>query len=99
MGKLALSEAATEDDMVRMAALVKEALNAGALGFSSSRASTHVTPDDTPVASRIAEWEEIDRIMAAMAELDSGIFQVGPDIASGARNSAFLDRMRQLALQ
>lgn len=99
MGKRALSEAATEDDMARMAAAVQEALKAGALGFSSSRASTHVTPDDTPVASRIAEWQEIDRILAAMAELDSGIFQVGPDIGSGPRHRAFLARLRQLALQ
>jgi N-acyl-D-amino-acid deacylase len=98
MGERALSEAATEDDMTRMAAAVQEALKAGALGFSSSRASTHVTPDDTPVASRIAEWEEIDRIMAAMAELDAGIFQVGPDIASGKRHRAFLDRLRKVAL-
>ena len=99
MGKRALTEAATEDDMARMAAAVKEALKAGAMGFSSSRASTHVTPDDTPVASRIAEWEEIDRIIAAMAELDAGIFQVGPDIASGARHRAFLDRLRKVALE
>jgi N-acyl-D-amino-acid deacylase len=99
MGKRALTEAATEDDMVRMAAAVTEALKAGAMGFSSSRASTHVTPDDTPVASRIAEWEEIDRIIAAMAELDAGIFQVGPDIASGARHRAFLDRLRKVALE
>src|SRR5215218_7932352 len=98
MGKRALSEKATEDDMVRMAASVQDALKAGAMGFSSSRASTHVTPDDTPVASRIAEWEEIDRIIAAMAELDAGIFQVGPDIASGARHRAFLDRLRKVAL-
>ena len=98
MGKRALSERATEDDMVRMAATVKEALRAGAMGFSSSRASTHVTPDDTPVASRIAEWEEIDRIIAAMAELDAGIFQIGPDIASGAAHRAFLARLRQVAL-
>ena len=68
------------------------------MGFSSSRASTHVTPDDTPVASRIAEWEEIDRILAAMAELDAGIFQIGPDIASGARHRVFLERLRKLAL-
>ncbi|MBM3651173.1 MAG: amidohydrolase family protein [Alphaproteobacteria bacterium] len=85
--------------MAGMAAAVKEALKAGALGFSSSRASTHVTPDDTPVASRIAEWQEIDRIIAAMAELDAGIFQIGPDIASGARHRAFLDRLRQVALR
>lgn len=99
MGRRALSEAATEDDMKRMAALVQEALKAGAMGFSSSRASTHVTPDDTPVASRIAEWEEIDRIVAAMAELDTGIFQVGPDIASGERHRAFLERLRHVALR
>ncbi len=99
MGKRALSEKATEQDMADMARTVQEALKAGALGFSSSRASTHVTPDDTPVASRIAEWEEIDRIMAAMAELDTGIFQVGPDIASGARHRVFLARLRQVALQ
>jgi N-acyl-D-aspartate/D-glutamate deacylase len=98
MGKRAFTEKATEDEMVRMAGLVKEALKAGAMGFSSSRASTHVTPDNTPVASRIAEWEEIDRILAAMAELDAGIFQVGPDIASGPAHRAFLARLRELAL-
>ncbi|WP_422014327.1 N-acyl-D-amino-acid deacylase family protein [Reyranella sp.] len=98
MGKRAFTEAATEDEMVRMADLVKEALRAGAMGFSSSRASTHVTPDNTPVASRIAEWEEIDRILAAMAELDAGIFQVGPDVASGPAHRAFLARLRELAL-
>lgn len=98
MGRRALSEKATEEDMTRMAAAVQEALKAGAMGFSSSRASTHVTPDDTPVASRIAEWEEIDRIVAAMAELDAGIFQVGPDIASGPAHRAFLARLREVAL-
>jgi N-acyl-D-aspartate/D-glutamate deacylase len=98
MGKRALSEAATEEDMSRMARAVQEALKAGALGFSSSRASTHLTPDDTPVASRLAEWQEIDRIIGAMAELDAGIFQIGPDIASGPRHRAFLERLRQVAL-
>jgi N-acyl-D-amino-acid deacylase len=99
MGKRALTETATEDDMVAMTRMVQEALKSGALGFSSSRASTHLTPDDTPVASRLAAWEEIDRILAAMAELDDGIFQVGPDIASGARHRAFLDQLRKSAIK
>src|ERR1700759_1290562 len=38
MGKRALSEKATDEDMTRMAQAVQEALKAGALGFSSSRA-------------------------------------------------------------
>jgi N-acyl-D-aspartate/D-glutamate deacylase len=34
-----------------------------------------------------------------MAELDAGIFQIGPDIASGARHRAFLARLRDAALR
>ena len=98
MGNRALTEPATDDDIARMAAAVQEAVRAGAMGFSSSRAGTHVTPDDTPVASRIAEWREIDALVGAMAELDAGIFQIGPDVSSGPRQRAFLERLRQVAL-
>ncbi|MFI5031241.1 MAG: amidohydrolase family protein, partial [Reyranellales bacterium] len=98
MGRRALSEKATEEDMTRMARAVQEALKVGALGFSSSRASTHLTPDDTPVASRLAEWEEIDRIIGAMAELDAGIFQIGPDISGGDAQKACLEQLRKIAL-
>ena len=98
MGERALSEAATGDDLAAMRAAVTEALRAGAMGFSTSRATTHVTPDDTPVPSRIAEWSEIDALVGAMAELDAGIFQIGPDISGGAAQRAFLDRLRRVAL-
>lgn len=99
MGARALTEAATEDDLKRMIAAVKEAIRAGAMGFSSSRAGTHITPDDTPVASRIAEWREIDALVGAMADLDAGIFQVGPDVSTGPSQITFLDRLRQVALE
>jgi N-acyl-D-aspartate/D-glutamate deacylase len=99
MGKRALSEKATEDDVARMVAAVKDAIRAGAMGFSSSRAGTHVTPDDTPVASRIADWSEIDALVGAMAELDAGIFQVGPDVSSGPSQRIFLERLKRVALE
>jgi N-acyl-D-aspartate/D-glutamate deacylase len=99
MGARALSEKATDDDLARMTAAVREAIRAGAMGFSSSRATTHVTPDDTPVASRIADWSELDQLVGAMAELNAGIFQVGPDISGGEAQRRFLARLKQLALQ
>jgi N-acyl-D-aspartate/D-glutamate deacylase len=99
MGERALSEAATEDDIRAMEAAVRAALEAGAMGFSTSRASTHTTPDGSPVASRIAEWQEIDRLVGAMGALGAGIFQVGPDVSGGAAQRAFLDRLRQVALE
>ena len=99
MGKRALSERATEDDLARMAAAVQEAIRGGAMGFSSSRATTHVTPDDTPVASRIADWSEVDRLVGAMAELNAGIFQIGPDTSGGAAQRTFLARLKRVAVE
>jgi len=99
MGKRALTEKATEGDLTRMVAAVKEAVRAGAMGFSSSRATTHVTPDDTPVASRIADWSELDRLVGALADLNAGVFQIGPDISGGEAQRRFLTRLKQLAVE
>ncbi|MDP6707118.1 MAG: amidohydrolase family protein [Alphaproteobacteria bacterium] len=99
MGERALEEAASEDDLRAMGAAVEEALEAGAIGFSTSRATTHVTPDDRPVASRIAEWEELDHLVGIMAKRNAGIFQIGPDVSGGAAQREFLDRLRRVALE
>lgn len=99
MGRRALEQTANDDDLRLMENAVKEALRCGALGFSTSRATTHVTPEGSPVASRIADWHEIDRLVGAMAELDAGIFQIGPDISGGAAQREFLDRLRLVALE
>ena len=99
MGERALSDAATEDDIRAMEAAVKEALKAGAIGFSTSRSTTHETPDGTPVASRVAEWTEIDRLAGAMGALGAGILQAGPDVSGGAAQRAFLERLRQVAIE
>ena len=98
MGRRAVTDEATDEEISRMARIVQEGIKAGAMGFSTSRTHTHLTPDGTPVASRVAAWEEIERIVAAMAELDAGIFQAGPDILSRTENAAFLERMRHFAL-
>jgi N-acyl-D-aspartate/D-glutamate deacylase len=65
---------------------VEEAIRAGAMGFSSSRSTTHVTPDNTPVPSRIADWTEVDRLVGVMGRLGSGIFQVAPTSRAGRRS-------------
>ncbi len=98
MGKRALTDRANAEEIGRMAQIVQDALRAGALGFSSSRTHTHFSPDGTPVASRIAGWDEIEGIVAAMAQLGAGIYQTGPDILTRADNRAFLECMRHLAL-
>lgn len=98
MGKRALTEKATEADLKQMRDAVRQAMHAGALGLSTSRANTHMTPDGSPVASRIADWNEIETLVDVLAELDAGIFQVGPDISSGAAQRACLAQLRKIAL-
>ena len=98
MGKRALDQVATEEDLAAMAFHVQEALKAGAIGFSTSRSPTHITPDGTPVPSRIAEWRELEHLVSAMAELNTGVFQIGPDIGSGAHARAFYQELRKVCL-
>ena len=98
MGERALSETANEDDLRDMGASISEALKAGALGFSTSRASTHVTPDGSPIASRIADWTEIDYLVDVMAQHNRGIFQIGPDTSSGEAHKTFLARLKKVAV-
>jgi N-acyl-D-aspartate/D-glutamate deacylase len=99
MGRRGLEERADEDDLRRMEQAVEEAVRVGAMGLSTSRATTHVTPDGSPVASRIADWEEIDRLVGAMAAVNAGIFQIGPDISGGEAQRVFLERLRRVALE
>jgi N-acyl-D-amino-acid deacylase len=98
MGRRALSDEASDEEIRAMARLAQDAIRAGAIGVSTSLTHTHLTPDGTPVASRVAAWQEIEQIVAAMAGLGTGIFQVGGDIVSHGANLAFLERMKHLAL-
>ena len=98
MGDRALTETANEDDLKHMGDSVSEALGAGALGLSTSRASTHVTPDGSPIASRIADWSEIDYLVDVMAQRNHGIFQIGPDVSSGEAHKTFLNRLQKIAV-
>ena len=98
MGDRALDQEAGEDDLKLMANLVQEALQVGAMGLSSSRATTHIRPDGGPVASRIASWAEIAHLVHAMADLNAGIFQVGPDVSGGEAQRACLDELAKIAV-
>ncbi|MFT5445713.1 MAG: N-acyl-D-amino-acid deacylase [Gammaproteobacteria bacterium] len=97
MGKRALTDLATGDDLKHMRHAVQEALRAGAVGFSTSRANTHVTPDGTPVASRIGDWNEVATLAGAMGELGAGIMQLGPDVSGGEAHRACLAEVAKIS--
>lgn len=72
-------EPATEDDTARMAALVKEALEAGALGFSTSRTEKHRDKHGEHTPTYKAEAMELNGIAEAMREANKGVIQLIAD--------------------
>lgn len=67
MGDRARSEVATERDIERMVAELRDALAAGAIGFATSRGPNHVDGYGDPVPSRLAEEDELKALVGACA--------------------------------
>jgi N-acyl-D-aspartate/D-glutamate deacylase len=76
MGERAFAEAAGEADLAAMERELRDAIRAGAIGFTTSRSPAHETPDGRPVASRVATWDEVRRLVGAMGELNAGLFEL-----------------------
>ncbi len=76
MGEAALERAAGTDEIAAMAAIVREAMAAGALGFATSTAPQHNGWGGRPMPSRLAGDEEFDALLGAMAESGRGLFML-----------------------
>lgn len=101
MGERAFEQEASEDEVKHMQALVKEAMHAGAIGFSTSRTFNHTTADDKPVASRLANWEEVRAIVNAVGETGKGVFEIAGEAPgrNPERIREYHDRLRDLAVE
>lgn len=76
-------EPATPQDLAAMRALAKEAIEAGALGFASSRLTIHKTESGSPIPSYDAAREEIEEIARGVVDGGGGLLQFVPDIPAG----------------
>jgi len=91
MGEEATERAATVAEIAQMHALVRSAIDAGAIGFATSKAPTHVGYAGRPVPSRAADLAEVRALTDALREAGRGVVQatVGPGL--------FFDEFAQLA--
>jgi len=96
MGQRAFTDEATEADMKAMVHHLKEAMRAGAYGFSTTRSVNHQTSDDKPVASRLATWAEFDALVHAMGEMGTGMVEVAGE-PSGADSEKAIKYYNDLA--
>ena len=97
MGERAFDEEAGEDDLKTMAAHVTEAIQAGAIGFSTSRSPSHLTSDDRLVASRVAPFSEVEALVRAMGKVGAGIFQLAMERGDSEYMKDFYNRLADLS--
>ncbi|MDA0788087.1 MAG: amidohydrolase family protein [Proteobacteria bacterium] len=101
MGERAFEEEASEDQVRRMQDIMREAMAAGAVGFSTSRTFNHQTADDRPVASRLANWDEVRAIVNAVGESGKGVFELAGEAPgrNPERLREYHCRLRDLAVE
>jgi N-acyl-D-amino-acid deacylase len=75
MGEDAVERDATPEEVAAQRDLLREALEAGALGFATSKAATHIGYDGKPVPSRLAQPEEIFAIAEALGQVPNAVMQ------------------------
>ena len=77
-------DTATGMDIDAMSKIVADGLRAGALGMSFGRTAGHRSASGEPVPGTYSEEDELAALMAAMAEVGSGVLQVVPAGVGGA---------------
>ncbi len=86
-------EPATEADIAAMAAIAQKAVEAGALGFSTSRTLNHRTSDGQPTPTLTAGEDELTGIARGLAAAGKGVLQVVSDFVEPREEFAMLRRI------
>jgi N-acyl-D-aspartate/D-glutamate deacylase len=91
------NDVATAEDVSQMADIVKEGIQAGALGFTTSRTELHTTREEIAMPGTYADEDELLGIGNAIGELGGkGIFGVVSDFNDWEKE---MDWMKRLSLQ
>jgi N-acyl-D-aspartate/D-glutamate deacylase len=93
--RAARHDRATPEDMRRMRELAREAIAAGALGFSTSRSLNHRGSDGALTPSYDAVTEELVEIAMGLKDAGAGVLQVISDLEDTAREFGIMRRMME----
>jgi N-acyl-D-amino-acid deacylase len=105
MGPRAFEQQASHDDLGAMEHELLDALDAGAIGFTSSLSTGHKLPepDNRPVASNHASWEELSQLVCLMGTTGRGIFEYAREREARSPDATvrkpFNDRLLDLAVK
>jgi N-acyl-D-amino-acid deacylase len=76
LGEESMERAATPDETARIAALLREAMDAGAFGFTTTNAAQHIGYQGRPLACRNASRDELTAYANVLRDLGRGTIEV-----------------------
>jgi len=82
----------TGEEVERMASLTREALEAGALGFTSSRTVVHTGKDGRTVPGTVAGTAEMESISRVIGEVGHGVVEIIDDYLHDEEELAWIER-------
>jgi N-acyl-D-aspartate/D-glutamate deacylase len=95
----ARNEKPTPEEIEAMAAIVKEGIEAGALGFSTSRTLLHRAVDGEPVPGTFAGEDELLGIGRVLGDLGRGVFEMASDLAPEGKELAWVEKLSAMTGQ
>src|SRR5262245_2562085 len=93
MGEEAVERQASAEEISKMRQLVREGMEAGAVGFSTNQNPRHISEDKNPVASRLASDEELGSLLDVLAEMNTGLVQLSGGGADARGRIAYAAQM------
>lgn len=90
MGERAVGEEATEEEIAEMVALLRQSLEEGGLGFSSTISPTHNDFDGNPVPSRHATREEMITLASQVRDFEGTVLEFLPGVGWGEEEANYM---------
>ena len=82
LGDEASSRAASAGEVAEMKRIVKEAMDAGAIGFSTTTLEQHNGENGIPMPSRLADEHEMFELTGVLGEVGKGVFMLTKGMTS-----------------
>ncbi len=76
MGEDSMDRAATEEETSKIRSLLREAIQAGAVGFSTTNTLQHIGYKGRPLACRLASFDELRAYSGVLKELGRGLVEI-----------------------
>ncbi len=91
MGEESMDRAATKEETAKIAGLLREALQAGALGFSTTNGPQHIGYQGRPLACRLSSRDELTAYSNVLRDMGRGVIELALNDSPGVVSESDYD--------